>query len=86
MPVFDTRLPPPEPPGRGMTALRYDVFAAAPIPQNVAELVPNGDRRTFSPLSITLVSGERDAVLVDPPLTTAQTEQVGDWVRASGKR
>lgn len=69
-----------------MTALRYDVFVAAPIPQAVAELVPNGDRRMFSPLSVTLVSGERDAVLVDPPLTTAQTEQVGDWVEASGKR
>src|SRR5690606_31666694 len=70
--------PPPEPSGGVMTALRYDVFVAAPIPQAVTELVPNGDRRMFSPLSVTLVSGERDAVLVDPPLTTAQTEQVGD--------
>ncbi|MCP9994116.1 MBL fold metallo-hydrolase [Streptomyces albogriseolus] len=65
--------------------LAYDVFVADPIPQNVTEPVPNGDRRMFSPLSVTLVHGERDAVLVDPPLTTAQAEAVGDWVAASGK-
>jgi glyoxylase-like metal-dependent hydrolase (beta-lactamase superfamily II) len=65
--------------------LSYDVFIADPIPQNVTELVPNGDKREFSPLSITLISGERDAVLVDPPLTTAQTSDVGDWVEATGK-
>lgn len=65
--------------------LSYDVYVADPIPQNVTELVPNGDKREFSPLSITLLAGERDAVLVDPPLTTAQTAEVGDWVEATGK-
>ena len=29
------------------TALGYDVFIAEPIPQNVTELVPNGERRMF---------------------------------------
>lgn len=67
-------------------ALAYDVFIADPIPQNVTELVPNGDRRMFSPLSVTLIHGARDAVLVDPPMTTAQADAVGDWVAASGKR
>jgi glyoxylase-like metal-dependent hydrolase (beta-lactamase superfamily II) len=67
------------------TNLSYDVFVADPIPQNVTELVPNGDKREFSPLSITLICGERDAVLVDPPLTSAQTAAVGDWVEATGK-
>jgi len=67
------------------TALGYDVHIAEPIPQNVAELVPNGDRRMFSPLSVTLVHGEVDAVLVDPPLTTEQTTAVVDWVEASGR-
>lgn len=28
--------------------LAYDVFIADPIPQNVTEPVPNGDRRMFS--------------------------------------
>lgn len=65
--------------------LTYDVLVTDPIPQNVTELVPNGDKREFSPLSITLVAGARDAVLVDPPLTVAQTAEVGDWVEASGK-
>jgi glyoxylase-like metal-dependent hydrolase (beta-lactamase superfamily II) len=65
--------------------LTYDVFIADPIPQNVTELVPNGERREFSPLSITLISGRRDAVLVDPPLTIAQTAEVGDWVESTGK-
>jgi|SRR3954447_26993189 glyoxylase-like metal-dependent hydrolase (beta-lactamase superfamily II) len=65
--------------------LAYDVFVADPIPQNVTELVPNGDRRMFSPLSVTLIHAERDAVLVDPPLTSAQAETVGNWVEATGK-
>jgi len=68
------------------TSLRYEVLVTDQIPQNVTDLVPNGDRRLFSPLSITLVSGERDAVLVDPPLTIEQTRAVGDWVEAQGKR
>src|SRR4051794_22077793 len=65
--------------------LKYEVFVADPIPQAVTDLVPNGDKRVFSPLSITLVYGQADAVLVDPPLTIEQTNAVGDWVEASGK-
>ncbi|MEU4093289.1 MBL fold metallo-hydrolase [Streptomyces sp. NPDC026673] len=49
------------------------------------ELVPNGDRRMFSPLSTTLIYGERDAVLVDPPMTTTQAEAVGERIEAGGK-
>lgn len=63
----------------------YDVFIADPIPQNVTERVPNGDRRMFSPLSVTLIYGERDAVLVDPPLTIEQATAVGEWVERTGK-
>lgn len=50
-----------------ISPLTYDVFVADPIAQNVTDRVPNGDRRMFSPLSVTLVHGARDAVLVDPP-------------------
>ncbi|MGW3248030.1 MBL fold metallo-hydrolase [Streptomyces sp. NPDC001070] len=67
------------------SALAYEVFIADPIPLSVPELVPNGDRRTFSPLSVTLIHGERDAVLVDPPMTSAQVEAVGKWIEVSGK-
>lgn len=69
-----------------LTTLAYEVFVADPIPQNVSELVPNGDRRMFSPLSITLIYGAHDAVLVDPPLTIAQGNAVGDWAASKGKR
>ncbi|WP_431964233.1 MBL fold metallo-hydrolase [Actinacidiphila sp. bgisy160] len=67
------------------SALAYEVFIADPIRLSVPALVPNGDRRMFSPLSTTLVYGERDAVLVDPPLTSAQAQAVGEWIEASGK-
>jgi glyoxylase-like metal-dependent hydrolase (beta-lactamase superfamily II) len=65
--------------------LSYDLHISDPIPQNVPDRVPNGDRRVFSPLTTTLISGAKDAVLVDPPLTTEQASRVGDWVESSGK-
>ena len=40
--------------------LSYEVFVADPVPQDVTDIVPNGDKRMFSPLSITLVSGDRE--------------------------
>ncbi|MFD2415614.1 MBL fold metallo-hydrolase [Amycolatopsis pigmentata] len=63
----------------------YQTFIADPIPLDVSEPVPNGDRRMFSPLSVTLLHSERDAVLVDPPLTRGQAEEVASWVHATGK-
>ncbi|MEV4074195.1 MBL fold metallo-hydrolase [Nonomuraea fuscirosea] len=66
-------------------SLGYDVFIADPIPLDVREPVPNGDQRRFSPLSVTLIHGDRDAVLVDPPLTRDQAEDVTKWVEASGR-
>ncbi|PRX64861.1 glyoxylase-like metal-dependent hydrolase (beta-lactamase superfamily II) [Nonomuraea fuscirosea] len=66
-------------------SLGYDVFIADPIPLDVREPVPNGDQRKFSPLSVTLIHGDRDAVLVDPPLTRDQAEDVTKWVEASGR-
>lgn len=69
-----------------MSQLTHDVFVCEPIPQAITSLVPNGERRMFSPLSVTLISGDEDAVLVDPPLTVAQAEDVAHWIEASGKR
>lgn len=66
-------------------SLGYDVFIAEPIALDVRERVPNGDRRRFSPLSVTLIHGDADAVLVDPPLTRDQAEDVARWVEASGR-
>lgn len=64
----------------------YSVLVCDPIPLNTGERLPNGEPRMFSPLSSTLIYGENDAVLADPPLTTGQAAVVGDWVQASGKK
>jgi glyoxylase-like metal-dependent hydrolase (beta-lactamase superfamily II) len=64
----------------------YSVLVSDPIPLTVGERLPNGEPRMFSPLSSTLIYGENDAVLADPPLTTGQATVVGDWVQASGKK
>ncbi|MFJ8313096.1 MULTISPECIES: MBL fold metallo-hydrolase [unclassified Streptomyces] len=72
--------PPPSPP------LSYEVFVADGVPRKIDLRLPNGDPIVSSPISSTLVHGERDAVLVDPPLTRGQIEQVAEGVARSGKR
>ena len=65
--------------------LTYAVHVAPPIAVATADLVPNGDRRMFSPLSTTLISGDHDAVLVDPPMTRDQGDAVAAWIAGTGK-
>jgi glyoxylase-like metal-dependent hydrolase (beta-lactamase superfamily II) len=48
--------------------------------------MPDGSGLVSSPVSSTLIYGERDAVLADPSWTVAQTEALGDWIERSGKR
>ena len=43
-------------------------------------------QQMWSPISSTLICGERDAVLVDAPITVEQARAVVDWVVASGKK
>ncbi len=70
-----------------MTAqLQHQVFVTGQLAQSGRGPLPDGSRRMWSPITSTLVTGSRDAVLVDPPLTTAQAVEVGDWVEASGRR
>jgi glyoxylase-like metal-dependent hydrolase (beta-lactamase superfamily II) len=68
------------------TSLAYEVYVLDGTPRAGDQRLPNGDRLVSSPLSVTLIFGEEDAVLVDPPLTIEQTEKVGDWIERSGKR
>jgi glyoxylase-like metal-dependent hydrolase (beta-lactamase superfamily II) len=68
------------------TALSYEVLVSDGVPRNTDLRLPNGDAIVSSPISSTLISGERDAVLVDPPLTHAQIAQVADGLARSGKR
>lgn len=48
--------------------------------------LPDGGPIVSSPVASTLILGEHDAVLVDPPFTQEQIQRVGDWIERSGKR
>ena len=65
--------------------LRYAVYVAEGIPTTVTDLPPDLDTRMWSPTSATLITGERDAVLVDALFTSAQVEALRAWIAASGK-
>ncbi len=55
------------------------------IPQSGRGPLPDGSTRMWSPITSTLIMGRHDAVLIDPPLTTTQAAEVGDWIAASGR-
>ncbi|MET8953345.1 MBL fold metallo-hydrolase [Streptomyces sp. NPDC004393] len=67
-------------------SLAYETFVSDGTPRAGDQRLPNGDRLVSSPLTSTLIFGEEEAVLVDPPFTREHTEKVGDWVARSGKR
>ncbi|QYB00529.1 MBL fold metallo-hydrolase (plasmid) [Rhodococcus sp. USK10] len=68
-----------------MPTLSYDVHVAPSIPTAIPDLPPDLDRRWWSPITSTLISGDSDAVLVDPLMTVEQARRLSDWVAASGK-
>ena len=65
--------------------LTWNIFVAPAAPIVSDNLAPGQSRRTWSPISATLISGERDAVLVDPLMTFKQAHALADWVAATGK-
>jgi glyoxylase-like metal-dependent hydrolase (beta-lactamase superfamily II) len=67
------------------TSLRWDVFLAPSIPAITSDLPPGEKQRPWPPISSTLISGERDAVLVDAPITFEQARSLANWIAASGK-
>jgi glyoxylase-like metal-dependent hydrolase (beta-lactamase superfamily II) len=66
-------------------SLRWDVFLAPSIPAITSDLPPGEKQRPWPPISSTLISGERDAVLVDTPITVEQARALANWVAARGK-
>ncbi|MUM35700.1 MBL fold metallo-hydrolase, partial [Mycolicibacterium sp. CBMA 361] len=66
------------------TTLNHKIFVTEQIPQSGRGRLPDGSTRMWSPITSTLITGRRDAVLVDPPMTTHQATEVGDWIVASG--
>ena len=69
-----------------ISSLHYKLFVTGQIPQSGRGPLPDGSTRMWSPITSTLILGNHDAVLVDPPLTTTQAADVGDWIEASGRR
>jgi hypothetical protein len=65
--------------------LSYDVYVAPSIPTTIPDRPPDLERRWWSPISATLISGESDAILVDALMTVEQARDLADWVAASGK-
>jgi len=65
--------------------LTWDVFVAPPEPTVTDDLPPGAQQRLWSPISATLISGDRDAVLVDALLTVGQARDLADWVGTHGK-
>ncbi|MFF3990667.1 MBL fold metallo-hydrolase [Streptomyces sp. NPDC001797] len=66
--------------------LTYEVLVSETIPLALPDLLPDGDARTWAPVSTTLILGRDEAVLVDPPLTATQADVVAERVQASGRK
>ena len=66
-------------------SLSWDVHVAPLEPMPGGDLAPGEKERSWSPISATLISGERDAVLVDALLTVGQANALAEWVAAHGK-
>lgn len=66
--------------------LNWDVFVTPGIPTVTSDLPPGTEQRLWSPISATLIYGQRDAVLADALLTVEQARALGEWVEAHGKR
>ena len=65
--------------------LQWEVFVSAQIPVVTNDLPPGASEMTWSPIASTLISGKRDAVLVDTAITVDQNQKLVDWVAHSGK-
>src|SRR5438132_2097194 len=65
--------------------LQWDVFISSQIPAVTNDLPPGASEMKWSPISSTLISGKRDAVLVDTAITIDQNQKLVDWIAASGK-
>jgi Zn-dependent hydrolases, including glyoxylases len=65
--------------------LQWEVFVSAQIPVVTSDLPPGASEMKWSPISSTLISGKRDAVLVDTAITIDQNQKIVDWIVESGK-
>jgi glyoxylase-like metal-dependent hydrolase (beta-lactamase superfamily II) len=68
-----------------MSELQFEVLVNDGLRRNRDQRLPDGSPIVSSPVASTLIYGERDAVLVDPPFTREQVNRVADWIERSGK-
>src|SRR6202047_21328 len=66
-------------------SLSWDVFVAPSELLSGGDAAPGEKQAFWSPVSATLISGERDAVLVDALLTVGQAHDLAEWIDAHGK-
>jgi glyoxylase-like metal-dependent hydrolase (beta-lactamase superfamily II) len=65
--------------------LQWEVFVSAQIPVVTSDFPPGASEMKWSPISSTLISGKRDAVLVDTAITLDQNQRLVHWIAESGK-
>jgi hypothetical protein len=65
------------------TGLTYQTFVSDGVPRKTDLRLPDGGQIVTSPMSSTLISGRRDAVLVDPSWTIDRTTRLGKWLTAT---
>jgi glyoxylase-like metal-dependent hydrolase (beta-lactamase superfamily II) len=68
------------------TTLTWHTFVAPPVPIRTNDPPPGHTHRSWSPITATLIAGERDAVVVDPLLTIKQGRALADWIASTGKQ
>ena len=69
-----------------MAGLNLDIFNAGykPIPSALPAW-PDGRQATWPATTSTLISGERDGVLVDALATKDESQELADWLATTGK-
>ena len=66
-------------------ALQVHVHVSPSIPTAVNDLPPDLEVRVWSPIATTILTGAREAVVVDPPLTNDQAAATAERVVATGR-
>ena len=61
-------------------SLGCDVYVSPREPMPADDLAPGERERSWSPIAATLISGERDAVLLDARLTVGQAHDLVEWI------
>jgi glyoxylase-like metal-dependent hydrolase (beta-lactamase superfamily II) len=67
------------------TRLKWATFVTPSIPVVAPDIAPGEPARPWPPISSTLISGDRDAVLADSFITHDQARAQADWIASTGK-